>query len=162
MKTEFISQYAHSWRVFERLVNDFEAAAWLTTGRKTITPARLSLHLLQAGQYYLKIPAASIPFASGKPFDLNWETTPAAELPSQDDILAGINELKTEMETWLAEMDFNAENTSFPWAGKTNLGLALFLLRHMLYHLGELSSLLNESKNGQVEDHYVKALNSAD
>lgn len=161
MKTEFINQYGHAWRVFERLVSDFDAAAWLATGRKTITPARLSLHLLQADMYYLKIPAAAVPLASGKPINLNWETAAVEELPSQDDILGGLNQLKTRTETWLAEMDFNAANTAFPWAGETNLGLALFLLRHMLYHLGELSSLLNESKNGEVEDNYVKALHTA-
>jgi hypothetical protein len=49
-------------------------------------------------------------------------------------------------------------NEAFPWAGKIKLGLVLFLMRHSLYHLGELSCLLNESRNGDVEDNYVKAL----
>jgi hypothetical protein len=55
-------------------------------------------------------------------------------------------------------MDLHSENRAFEWAGETKLGVVLFLLRHSLYHIGELSSLLNESKNGDVEDHYVKAL----
>jgi hypothetical protein len=54
-------------------------------------------------------------------------------------------------------MDYSAKNTAFPWAGETRLGVVIFLLRHSLYHLGELSSLLNESKHGDAEDHYVKA-----
>ena len=49
-------------------------------------------------------------------------------------------------------------NETFPWAGKTKLGVVIFLLRHTTYHLGELSSLLNESRDGNAEDNYVKAL----
>jgi hypothetical protein len=80
------------------------------------------------------------------------------DLPSQEDILACIDELKEKTEQWLSVMDFDAENKAFPWAGKSKLGVVLFLLRHSLYHIGELSSLLNESRNGAVEDNYVKAL----
>jgi hypothetical protein len=54
--------------------------------------------------------------------------------------------------------NFKVENKIFYWAGKTKLGLVLFLLRHTLHHIGELSSLLNESKNGVADDNWVKAL----
>jgi hypothetical protein len=156
MKTEFIKQYAHTWKVFERLVNDFDNNAWLHTGRGTITPVRLAFHILKAVKYYLE-DSSTILFASGKSFDSNCETAQEEELPSQNDILACINELKVKTEAWLSEIDFSSENRSFPWAGETKLGVVIFLLRHSLYHLGELSSLLNESRNGDVEDHYVKA-----
>lgn len=59
-------------------------------------------------------------------------------------------------EKWLTEVDYQAENKKFYWAGETQLGLVLFLLRHTLYHVGELSSLLNESKNGVADDNWVK------
>ena len=157
MKTDFINQYAHTWRVFERLVSDFDADAWLHTGRKATTPARLSFHILKATKYYLE-DASTLFFESGKPFEMNCETAPEAELPSQKDILACIQEIRLRTEKWLSEMDFGAENKAFSWAGATKMGVALFSLRHNLYHLGELSSLLNESKNGNAEDNYVKAL----
>jgi hypothetical protein len=80
------------------------------------------------------------------------------DLPSQDDILDCIQVLKARTEHWLSEMDFGAKNTAFVWAGESWLGVVIFLLRHTLFHLGELSALLNESKNGMVDDHYVKAL----
>jgi uncharacterized damage-inducible protein DinB len=157
MKTEFIKQYAHTWRVFERLVKDFDEAAWLHTGRGTTTPARLAFHILKGVKYYLE-DAATMIFASGKSFESDSATVKEEELPSQNDIVACINELKAKTEAWLSEMDFGAENKSFDWAGKTKLGVVIFLLRHTVYHLGELSSLLNESKNGDAEDHYVKAI----
>ena len=144
MKTELITQYAHTTRVFERIVKDFDDDAWLHTGRGPITPARLAFHILQGIKYYLEDPS-TIVFASGKPFESNWETAKEENLPSQNDILACINELQVKTERWLSEMDLNSDNGAFEWAGETKLGVVLFLLRHSLYHLGELSSLLNES-----------------
>ena len=157
MKTEFIKQYGHTWRVFERIVKDFDKDAWRHTGRGTTTPVRLAFHILQGVKYYIE-DSATLLFVSGKSFESNWKTAPEEELPSQNDILVCINELKAKTEKWLAEMDFHAENRSFEWAGETKLGVVLFLLRHSVYHIGELSSLLNESKNGDAEDNYVKAL----
>jgi hypothetical protein len=157
MKTEFLSQYGHTWRVFARLVADFEPDAWLHTGRGAMTPARLALHILKSARYYMEDPVPMV-FPSGRPFDCDWVSAPEEDLPSQADLLACIADLQARTQKWLAEMDFTGENTPFPWAGATRMGVALFSLRHSLYHLGELSSLLNESKHGVVEDNYVKAI----
>jgi hypothetical protein len=157
VRTEVIRQYAHLWSVFERIVKDFDHDAWLHTGRGTITPARLAFHILKAVKYYLEDSTSTL-FASGKSFESNGETAKEEDLPSQDDIVASIHDWKAKTEGWLSGMDFNAANRSFEWAGETRLGVALFLLQHSLYHLGELSSLLNESRAGDVEDHFVKAL----
>ena len=157
MQNEFISQYAHTWRVFTRLVNDFDDEAWIHTGRNATTPVRLSFHILKATKYYIEDSSETI-FASGKAFDINCEKATEDELPSKNDILNGIDSFSRKTEKWLFELDYKATNEAFPWAGKTKLAVVLFLLRHSLYHLGELSSLLNESRNGNVEDNYVKAL----
>ncbi len=157
MKQEFIPQYAHTWRVFARLVKDFDPEAWLHTGRGVITPARLSAHILWCAMYYME-DKAPMYMAPGKPFDCQWDTAAEADLPSQVEMLACIDELQARTQAWLSEMDFGGQNTSFLWAGESKLGVALFSLRHSLYHLGELSSLLNESRNGVVEDNYVKAI----
>lgn len=155
-KNEFIQQYGHTWRVFENLVQDFESEAWLQTGRGAVTPARLSLHILLAAQYYLE-DLTPFAFPSGKQCESEWESK-IADLPTQADIMAFSREMKERTEQWLSDLDLDAENKTFPWAGKTQLGVVLFLLRHSLFHIGELSSLLNESKAGHVKDHYVHAL----
>ena len=156
-RNEFVEQYTHTWRVFEGIVNDFDNDAWIHTGRGIITPVRLAFHILQAVKYYIE-DSTTIVFASGKSFESDWETVEEESLPSQDDILMCTSELKAKTKEWLSEMDLNSQNTSFGWAGETRLGVALFLLRHSVYHLGELSSLLNESINGEARDNYVKAL----
>jgi hypothetical protein len=157
MKNEFVSQYLHTWRVFTRLVNDFDDPAWIHTGRGATTPVRLSLHILQATKYYIE-DQSNISFKSGKAFDIDSATSKDEELPSRSDILSMISIFSDKTEKWLIEMAYLSGNEAFPWAGKTKLGVVIFLLRHSIYHLGELSSLLNESKNGDVEDNYVKAL----
>ena len=112
---------------------------------------------MQAVKYYIE-DSTTIVLASGISSESNWETVKEESLPSQDDILICISELKAKTKEWLSEMDFDSENTSFGWAGETRLSVVLFFLRHSVYHLGELGSLLNESKNGEVRDNYVKAL----
>ena len=157
MKTELIKQYAHSWRIFEGLVTDFDPDAWIHAGCGTLTPARMAFHILTGVKYYIEDTSKET-FASGKSLDNNWETVKEEELPSQNDVLVCIHDLKARAEDWLSGMDLHAENKPFPWAGKTRLGVVLFLLRHNLYHIGELSALLNESKNGKAQDHWVKTL----
>jgi len=156
MNNELITQYAQIWRVFDRLVNDFDAAAWLSTGRKAITPARLSWHILQSARYYLQDRDA-VTFPSGKPFDGKWDTAAEADLPSKDDIRRCAKDYRRKTEAWLAQMDLSAPNTAFPWAGESQLGVAIFVLKHMTYHMGELSSLLNEAQGGNSADNYVIA-----
>lgn len=96
--------------------------------------------------------------AAGKPFDGNWENLAAGNVPTQADILAGIEALQAKTEEWLSEMNFETENKSYGWAGATKFGVALFLLRHTLYHIGELNALLEESKNGRAKDNFVQTL----
>jgi len=80
------------------------------------------------------------------------------DLPSQNDVLAWIHEITNKTERWLANINYSAENVSFSWAEKTKPGVVIFLLRHTVFHIGELSSLLNVSITCIVEDHWVKVL----
>jgi hypothetical protein len=157
MKTEFIQQYAHTWRTLTGIVKDFDQETWLHYGCGTMTPARDTFHLLQGVKYYTE-DTSTVAFASGKPFDSHCGTVSEDLLPSQADVLASIAELQIKTAAWLTDMDFAAENPTFPWTGQTRFSVALFLLRHMLYHLGELSSMLNESQQGAAEDNWFKTL----
>jgi hypothetical protein len=156
MKDEFIKQYAHTWRIVEGIVSDFDDDSWFHTGRGTTTPVRKAFHILQSTKYYIE-DSSAIVLASGEAFEGNWEMVPEEEYPSRNDILTCVSELNVKTEKWLSEMDYDGENKSFPWAGKTKLGVVIFLLRHSLYHIGELNALLEECKNGEAEDNFVQA-----
>jgi hypothetical protein len=154
MKTEFVAEYGEAWRVFERLVKNFDADGWVNTGRKMQTPVRIAVHTLRSCKYFSGDPSPDN-FASGRTLAGEWDPAPAAGLPTQADILGCIHEVEAKTEAWLSEMDYTSKNTAFAWAGETKLSLVIVVLRHFLYHLGEISSLLNESKGGEVGDNYV-------
>lgn len=160
MNTELIHQYAHTWRTFQAIVSDFSSDGWLHTGRGVITPARLSFHMLQSMRYYIEDKTFTH-FDSGLSFDLNWETAEEKDIPSQQDIIAAAKSFEALTETWLGDMDLVKHNATFDWAGETLLGLALFTLRHFVYHMGELSSLLNESLDGRANDNFRNTVNPA-
>jgi hypothetical protein len=156
MKNEFIEQYNHTWNILEGLVRDFDEDAWVSLGHGYIVPARLAYHILHSTQYYIE-DSSVIASLSGRSFDGDWLTMDVNELPLPSDILHALKEFRLKTEKWLSDMDFNAKNTAFGWAGETKIGVAIFLLRHTLYHLGELNALLYESKNGKAEDNFIKA-----
>jgi len=156
MNDELVKKYGKTWRVFSKVVMDFVGSSWLHTGRGHNIPARLALHILQSTAYYLQDPSIK-PLVSGKPFTTNCWDMAEGDLPRQEEIVDYINVLGGKTEEWLKTKDLDAENKAFEWAGTTNAGVILFSFQHCLFHLGELSSLLNESKNGVVEDHYVNA-----
>jgi hypothetical protein len=93
MKTEFIKQYAHTWKVFELLVADFDPDAWIHTGRKTNTPVHLAFHILKSVKFYIE-DSSPILFTSGKTLDTEWKAVNDADLPTQNDILGCIKDLK--------------------------------------------------------------------
>jgi hypothetical protein len=157
MKSDLLQQYDHFWKVFTRLVNEFDDKAWINTGRKATIPAKLSFHILHATQYYIKDTTIT-KFESNKSFEQNIENAKTDDLPSISDILQSIKVFSELTKEWLKTLDIQSKNEDFTWAGNTKLGIALFLLKHNSFHLGELSSLLNESKNGEVGDNYVAAL----
>lgn len=157
MRSEFIKQYNHVWNVLNRLVNDFDDEAWVNQGSRYMVPVRLAYHILLSTKYYLE-DSSAMAFPSGKPFDGNSASMDKDQLPSRSDILHTLEEFRAKTEQWLLEIDWDAKNESFGWAGETKAGVVIFLLKHSLYHLGELNALLYESKGGSVEDHYVKAI----
>jgi hypothetical protein len=157
MINELVAQYEHTWRTFAGVVGEFEAQAWLRLGFGSMTPVRTAFHILKGVKYYIG-DESCLTFVSGMPFDLDLEKVAADNLPSQADMLAMAAELGTRTREWLAGIDLEAPNQAFPWAGNSQLGVALFLLRHNLYHIGELSALLNQSKNGVAQDHWVQTL----
>lgn len=154
MKSELIRKFDHTWRLFHHTVSEFDETTWLQTGRGQITPAGFSLHILQSTKFYLE-DKSSITFASGKAFEPKWNTVKKEDLPSQEDILSCAKDFQQKVTNWINEMDILSKNTSFDWTGEINLGTVLFMLHHMVFHVGELSALLNESKNGDAEDLYV-------
>lgn len=154
IKQEFIRQYNHAFSVLIAIVEKFDKHSWSHTGRKNYTPDRLSYHILHSIKYYIE-DTTILQLKSGKNFEIDWEKAPSEELLSQNEIIACIKEIQKRTNKWLEDLECEQKNTSFEWAGEIKIGIVIFSLKHFMYHLGELSCLLNESKNGEVNDIYV-------
>lgn len=157
MKETLLSQYNHAWKMFYLMVRDFDKDSWLTTGCSYIVPARIAYHILGGVNYYIEN-AESVTLLSGKENSWNWEKAPVEDLPTQEDIIELMRVFKPRTDGWIKGCDFEAENKKFPWTGANAMSVALFLLRHMEYHIGELNLLLHVSKDGDANDNWVKAL----
>lgn len=157
MKDELITQYSHTWRTLSAIINDFKDSEWLKRNAGFTCPAVIGLHILQGTKYYLQ-DSYTITFPSGSSFDINSKDVSPDQLPARGDILDCIHVFSGKTENWLSELDFDAVNSSFSWAGKTQFGVALFLLRHNQFHIGELNCLLELQREGKAADHYADTL----
>ena len=156
MKEEFLNQFNHTWKMFYKMVNDFDNESWTGTGCSYIKPARIAWHIIGGVNYYIENETTE-KFVSGKKNDWNWENAPDEDLPTKDDILNFIHIYKMKTDKWISSMDPEAKNTNFEWTGQTKVSVVLFLLRHMEYHIGELNLLLHISKDGCANDNWIKA-----
>lgn len=156
MKADIIEQFNHTWNIYEGIIRDFDDDAWTTLAHGYIVPVRLAFHILKSTLYYLE-DSSVLAFPSGRLLDGEWLTMEVEKLPHRLDILQILDVFRGKTEKWLSKMDFAAPNTSFAWAGKTKMGVVIFLLRHTLYHLGEMNALLYESKHGKANDNFIKA-----
>ena len=156
MKEGLANQFNHTWKMFYRMVHDFDDESWTNTGCSYITPARISYHILGGTKYYIE-DDSTISFASGKKTDWNWENARNEDLPTKEDIIELIRMYKHKSDLWINQIDLKADNPKFPWTGPDKLSVVLFQLRHMEYHIGELNLLLHISKDGKANDNWKTA-----
>ena len=157
MREELVRQYNHAWKMFHKMVEDFDDDSWLTAGCGYIRPARIAYHIIGGVNYYIE-EQSPVALVSGKRNDWNWELGRPEDLPTRDDIRDLIHVYKKKTDRWINSIDLEAPNTTFSWAGPSTLSVVLFLLRHMEYHIGELNLLLHLSNGGKANDNWVRAL----
>ncbi|MBI9097920.1 MAG: hypothetical protein JEY91_05560 [Spirochaetaceae bacterium] len=157
MKEEIVNQYRHFWKTYEKIVFDFDEKSWLMSGFGLTTPASLAFHILQSTKYYMKDSTAFV-FQTGETCDSDCSKLNDCDLPDKEDILFLVGDVQVKSEKWLQKMVLKSENHNFGWTGKNNLSVALFLIRHNQFHLGEMNALLNEYKKGKAKDHFAEAL----
>jgi len=108
-----------------------------------LIPARQALHIIGAVDLYLR-PKYVPGIADGADHfgrKLDWEGSPAEELPSQEEMLGYLGETESRLREWLeskSDADLLASDDGFPWAGPTLLSRMLYLLGHCQHHQGVL------------------------
>lgn len=157
MKEEFLNQFDHLWRTFRKIVADFDEKALRTSGVGQTVPLGLSFHILGSTKFYIQDTDTPLKLKNGEilpgPEEKPNEND---EPPNSEDIQFMIDDLKAKTKKWLLELDFDAKNEKFEWTGKSQGSVALFLLRHSQYHLGEMNALLNIHLDGKADDYFGK------
>ena len=133
-----IRQFERSWRMLEEAAESFSAEEWRRGEIDYLTPARLTYHILEAAEFYSGESSEGFPW--GHRFGCDWEGGELEELPTQEDVLAYLADVRPQVETWLNDVDLSATDEAFPWPGGTVLDRALYLLRHNHHHIGEMWS----------------------
>ena len=157
MKREILNQYGHFWRTYRDICKGFETHSWKTLGFGITQPDRLALHILQSAIFYMEGRMLLVR-KDGSLIDNHSSELEKDALPDVDGVLFMLETVEEKIEAWIRDMDFTGKNETYPWTGETALSVALFLLRHNQYHLGEMNALLNEQLHGAADDYFAKTL----
>ncbi len=154
MKENISKQFEQFFRMFSDIVNEHCDGAWETMGHGLTTSKKLSFHILKSIKYYIK-DTSSFVMQNGKTLPCDYEMDDAFDV-SRKEISENIRRQKAILETWIDALAFEEKNEAYPWTGPDMESVVIFLIRHSYFHLGELSALLNEYKEGKAEDNFAK------
>lgn len=154
---DFRMQFTQTWRILEELVRAFDDESWKQAGCGYVTPARVAYHILLGIEYYT---GSETTWRGG--LGVDWTTMSPEALPSQTEVLRMAAALKLHVVAWLSSLDLEEAEEAFPWTGRTRSGVLLFLLRHTMYHIGEMNALLYVLRHGEVDDYWMKGFGDPD
>jgi tetratricopeptide (TPR) repeat protein len=129
-------QFVRALAMFRAAVKAFTAAEWCKGDTPYQRPAGLALHAVEAiDDYAVLKPGES---GQGRRLSVNWEEKDSAKLPSQDELLAYLDEVEQKLAHFLANADLTAAEELFRWTGSTLLSRVAYALRHTQHHLAEM------------------------
>ena len=140
-------------KMLGKCVESFTDEAWLSCEEGSLPPARICYHVLGGSERYTW-QGPTDEFASKRRFRLDWEEAPLAGLPSRTDLLELLGEMETTILAWLRGHGYaglTGDAPTWPWTGKRAIGQALYLLRHLQHHAGELNRELRRRGLAAVE-----------
>lgn len=157
MKAEIMNQYSHFWRTYRKVCSDFDLKSWKESGFGITQPGRLALHILQSTIFYVEGKEPLV-LKDGSPVECHSAEMDREALPDLENILFCLETVEKKTEDWINNMEFESRNEKFPWTGETAFSVALFVLRHSQYHLGEMNAMLNEQFRGKADDYFANQL----
>jgi uncharacterized damage-inducible protein DinB len=135
------AQFGRCWEMLRDVIRKTPEERWRDDEDRRCTPARWALHAVQAVDAYQ---CASLDDVDWTPRFGDSDESPAAELPTREELLEYLDDVATRLEARLRGTA-DAEMLSpppFHWTGATYLEHWLYGLRHTHSHLGELNMLL--------------------
>jgi hypothetical protein len=129
-------QFVRVLSMLREAVKAFPATEWRKGDTPYQRPSGLALHLVESIDGYAALkPGESV--CSRRP-DADWQDKDSAKLPSQDELLAYLDQVERRLAHFLANADLTAPEELFRWTGSTLLGRVVYSLRHTQHHLAEM------------------------
>jgi len=142
--TAIAEQFARAWTMLRSAISNFPAEQWRAGDDAYLIPSRLAYHAVETADFYSRETPEDFPW--GQRFGVDWAEASPEQLPTQEQILAYLDDVQPKLDAWLRkaqDTELMAENT-FPWAGRTVLERMLYALRHTQHHIAELNLILRQ------------------
>lgn len=141
-------QLEATWKQWHKLIAELPAEQWQAGVIDYLVPARHALHVINTVDGYCRDePADSWNGLTeahfGRPLD--WEGTPADELPLQAECADFLEAVRTRVSTWLAALGDDgllAPQSVFPWTGPNILSRLIYVIRNSQDHTGQINAEL--------------------
>jgi uncharacterized damage-inducible protein DinB len=138
--------FERMWAILREAIEAFPEEQWRTGDVEHLIPARQALHIVGTADFYSgDWEGARFPWDGRTGCD--WEDAPREKLPSREQLLAYLDDVRARIEAWLTKrgdggLTGEPADKRFPWTGECELGRALHLMRHAHHHLGKLHAEL--------------------
>jgi hypothetical protein len=152
IQESLVDAFRRNWDMYEDLIKNIPNEHWQTGDIEYLIPARLVYHVLETARYYSNPTPKG--FVWGKYIGVRWKEAAPEQLPTKDQIITYLKEIKDKLTRWLCEMsdsDFLSEQKEFLWTGKTKLGRVIYLLVHCRQHIGEINAELRRRGLARVK-----------
>jgi len=141
-------QLEATWKQWRKAIEQIPVPHWRSGNIDYLIPARHALHVINTVDGYCRDEQAQswnslaeTHFARA----LDWEGTPAPELPDQRETLGYLDAVRTRSRRWLMSMSDEQlllAQKAFPWTGANILSRLIYTIRNSQDHIGQLNAEL--------------------
>lgn len=134
-------------RQFDTLTNFCDIVPddqWRSGTIDYLIPARQIYHLVFSLDAYMNHMSFE-DYRAHRRFKIDWEACPPSDLPTQVETMQHLCDMRAKVIKWLDDLGdagLMSEDDQCPWVGKLKVSRALYNLRHIQAHIGELNSEL--------------------
>jgi hypothetical protein len=129
-------QFIRTLGMFRQAVKAFPAEEWRKGDTPYQRPAGLALHIVESTDGYCALHSGEP--GSAARVAANWEDKDSARLPSQEELLAYLDDVDRRVAHFLAQAGLTEDEQLFRWTGSTMLSRGVYMLRHAQHHLAEM------------------------
>lgn len=145
MAEDLHDQFERTVAMIRFSIREFNARQWRNGITWFQTPARVAYHMVEALDAYFQADEKREEFAYGARFGISWWDMEEKQLPSQEAMLAYLDEVNIKIARAFATFEEDSKLAEpfelYDWSGNTMLGHLVYALRHTMHHQGALSVL---------------------